>query len=52
MQKDEETLIQNQIFVHKLGTDQSEDKLIIKKLIMNLISGYLNQEQKNISIFT
>ena len=29
--KDEETLIQNQIFVHKLGTDQSEDKLIYKE---------------------
>ena len=28
---DEETLIQNQIFVHKLGTDQSEDKLIYKE---------------------
>ena len=29
--KDEETLIQNQIFVHELGTDQSEDKLIYKE---------------------
>ena len=29
--KDEETLIQNQIFVHRLGTDQSEDKLIYKE---------------------
>ena len=29
--KDEETLIQNQIYLHKLGTDQSEDKLIYKE---------------------
>ena len=29
--KDEETLIQNQIYVHELGTDQSEDKLIYKE---------------------
>ena len=29
--KDEETLIQNQIFVHELGTDQSKDKLIYKE---------------------
>ena len=30
-QKDEETLIQNQVYLHKLGTDQSEDKLIYKE---------------------
>ena len=29
--KDEETLIQNQIYLHKLGTNQSEDKLIYKE---------------------
>ncbi len=29
--KDEETLIQNQIYVHEIGTDQSEDKLIYKE---------------------
>ena len=29
--KDEETLIQNQVYLHKLGTDQSEDKLIYKE---------------------
>ena len=29
--KDEETLIQNQIFLHKLGTNQDEDKLIYKE---------------------
>ena len=29
--KDEETLIQNQIYVHELGTDQSEDKLIYRE---------------------
>ena len=29
--KDEETIIQNQIYVHELGTDQSEDKLIYKE---------------------
>ena len=29
--KDEETLIQNQIYVHQLGTNQSEDKLIYKE---------------------
>ena len=29
--KDEETLIQNQIYLHKLGTKQSEDKLIYKE---------------------
>ena len=29
--KDEETLIQNQIFLHKLGTDQTEDKLIYEE---------------------
>ena len=29
--KDEETLIQNQIYVHELGTDQSKDKLIYKE---------------------
>ena len=29
--KDEETLIQNQIFIHKLGTDQSDDILIYKE---------------------
>ncbi len=29
--KDEETLIQNQIYLHKLGTEQSEDKLIYKE---------------------
>ena len=29
--KDEETLIQNQIYLHKLGTDQSEDKLIYRE---------------------
>ena len=29
--KDEETLIQNQIYLHKLGTNQDEDKLIYKE---------------------
>ena len=29
--KDEETLIQNQIYLHELGTEQSEDKLIYKE---------------------
>ena len=29
--KDEETLIQNQIYLHELGTNQSEDKLIYKE---------------------
>ena len=29
--KDEETLIQNQIYLHELGTKQSEDKLIYKE---------------------
>ena len=29
--KDEETLIQNQIYVHELGTDQSEDRLIYRE---------------------
>ena len=29
--KDEETLIQNQIFLHRLGTNQTEDKLIYKE---------------------
>ena len=29
--KDDETLIQNQIYLHKLGTDQAEDKLIYKE---------------------
>ena len=29
--KDEETLIQNQIYLHKLGTNQYEDKLIYKE---------------------
>ena len=29
--KDEETLIQNQIYLHKLGTNQSKDKLIYKE---------------------
>ena len=29
--KDNETLIQNQIYLHKLGTDQAEDKLIYKE---------------------
>ena len=29
--KDEETLIQNQIYLHKLGTSQDEDKLIYKE---------------------
>ncbi len=29
--KDEETLIQNQIYLHKLGTDQTEDKLIYRE---------------------
>ena len=29
--KDEETLIQNQIYLHELGTQQSEDKLIYKE---------------------
>ena len=29
--KDDETLIQNQIYLHKLGTNQDEDKLIYKE---------------------
>ena len=29
--KDEETLIQNQIYLHKLGTNQTEDKLIYEE---------------------
>ena len=29
--KDDETLIQNQVYLHKLGTDQAEDKLIYKE---------------------
>ena len=29
--KDEETLIQNQVYLHKLGTDQTEDRLIYKE---------------------
>ena len=29
--KDEETLIQNQIFLHRLGTNQTEDKLIYRE---------------------
>jgi len=29
--KDDETLIQNQIYLHKLGTDQAEDKLLYKE---------------------